>query len=98
MAYDYEWDEDKHVRNRRKHGVSFFEARELLESEAERDEFYDHHHSDHEDRFVTVGPVRRGLLAVFWTFRGRNRIRIISARFADTKEQARFHARFGRRP
>ena len=93
MTYSYEWDETKHVRNRRKHGVSFFEARELLESDTERVDYYDHHHSDHEDRFITVGPVRRGLLAVIWTFRGDDRIRIITARFARPYEEARFHER-----
>lgn len=91
----FEWDETKNASNLRKHGVSFFEARELLVSGVSWSESFDRAHSDREDRYITVGPVRRGLLVVVWTPRSDNTIRIITTRWADAREQARFYTERG---
>jgi uncharacterized protein len=53
----FEWDEDKAVKNLRKHGVSFDDAALALADEAgdiyHIDE-YDSSHSNDEDRFITT--------------------------------------------
>jgi DNA-binding transcriptional regulator YiaG len=54
------WDRAKDVANQRKHGVSFKEASELLVSGVEHLEIFDETHSDDEDRFISIGPIRRG--------------------------------------
>lgn len=98
MAYHrprFEWDEHKHEANLRKHGVSFFEAKELLGSGVAVDEHFDRDHSEFEDRYATIGPVRRGIITVIWTPRGEDRIRVISARPATTRERARYHRNRG---
>ena len=83
----FEWNPAKDAENRRKHGVSFAEACELLESEADHLEIYDEAHSEHEDRFISIGPIRRGIVLVVWTERTESTIRILSARWATSREQ-----------
>ena len=82
-----EWDTAKDLANQRKHDVSFDEAAELLESGREHLELFDADHSDEEDRFISIGVVRRGVVLVVWTERDDEVIRIISARWATNREQ-----------
>jgi uncharacterized DUF497 family protein len=88
---EVEWDESKNRVNQQKHGVSFEEARELLVSGVDHLEIFDAEHSALEDRFISIGPIRRGLVLVVWTERDEDTIRIISARWATKREQALFH-------
>lgn len=50
----FEWDEAKNQESRRKHGVSFEEARTVFYDE-NAIEFYDDEHSEWEDRFLLLG-------------------------------------------
>ena len=50
----FEWDEAKNRSNRRKHGISFEEARSAFLDENAR-AVPDPDHSDDEDRFVLLG-------------------------------------------
>lgn len=68
------------------HGVSFEEARELFTTDAPVLEIYDVAHSDTEDRFKSIGPIRRGLVLVVWTERADDLVRIISAWWAPKAE------------
>lgn len=43
-----------------------------------------------EERFILLGMVQERLLAVSYTMRGE-RVRIISARFAEPRERRRYH-------
>jgi uncharacterized protein len=93
----FEWDERKAAANRRKHGVSFEEARTV---------FFDDHalripdpdHSQDEDRFVLLGlSVRFRTLIVCHCHRQDDEvIRIISARPATRAERRQYEER--RRP
>src|SRR4051794_9646524 len=85
------WDGGKSLSNRRKHGVSFEEVKELFAS-GDYLEIFDESHSDSEDRFLTIGPVARGLVLVSWTERDDDVIRIISARWASPREMALFQS------
>ena len=86
-----EWDVAKNQSNQRNHGVSFEEASELFRSGVDYLEIYDHEHSVGEDRFIAIGPIRRGLILIVWTERDEEAIRIISARWATNHEQALYH-------
>ncbi len=93
------WDERKNATNRKKHDVGFEEAAVLLRSEGEHHlVLFDEEHSTEEDRFISIGPIRRGLVLVVWTERLDDEIRIISARWATTREAAmyRAHVRTGK--
>ena len=69
VAVKVRWDRAKNLANRKKHGISFQEASELFTSGREYLEIFDDAHSEDEDRFIAIGPIRRGLVLVVWTER-----------------------------
>jgi uncharacterized DUF497 family protein len=75
-------------RNIAEHGVSFQEAKSLFTSKIDFIEIYDAEHSDVEERFIAIGPIRRGLVLVAFTERSEDTVRIISARWANKAERA----------
>jgi uncharacterized DUF497 family protein len=87
------WDPAKNLANHQNHGVSFEEASDLFLSGADYLEIFDDEHSVAEDRFIAIGPIRRGVILVVWTERDEETIRIISARWATSRERLlyRFH-------
>ena len=87
MLPRFEWDDTKDRRNQRRHGLSFAEARQLFESDDRYLELFDTQHSDVEDRFIAVGPIDRGIVVVVYAEIDDDVIRIISARFAGTRER-----------
>jgi uncharacterized DUF497 family protein len=90
------WDEAKNRANQKKHGLSFQEARALLLSGVEHLEVFDEAHSEDEDRFISIGPIARGVILVMWTERDERTVRIVSARFAMKREVALFRAHMER--
>ena len=86
MTFRYEWDPQKSVVNRTKHGVAFEEAASAFEDPLAVT-FADPDHSVGEERLVTFGFSKsRRLLAIISTERGAA-LRIISARKATRKER-----------
>lgn len=86
------WDEAKNLANQRIHKVSFEDASALFLSGDDYLEIFDTEHSTTEDRFIAIGPIRRGLVLIVWTERDEGTIRIISARWAEDDEQALYHS------
>ncbi len=84
----FEWDPQKERQNVAKHGVTFKEAKALFTSKVDFLEIYDAEHSDVEERFIAIGPIRRGVVLVVFTERSEDTIRIISARWASKTERA----------
>jgi hypothetical protein len=82
------WDDAKNRANQRKHRVSFEEASVLFQSGSDYLEIFDAKNSATEDRFIAIGPIRRGLVLIVWTERDEDTIRIISARWAEDDEKA----------
>ncbi|HUR80121.1 MAG TPA: BrnT family toxin [Thermoanaerobaculia bacterium] len=87
-----EWDDAKDRANQRKHGIGFQESSELFESGVAYLEIFDDEHSVTEDRFIALGPLRRGMVLVIWTQRDDDTIRIVSARRATKREHAMYLA------
>ena len=87
MRVEVTWDPGKAASNRKKHGVTFEEAAELFTSGVDYLEIFDEAHSHDEDRFLAIGPIRRGLVLVVLTEQNEDTIRIISARWATTTER-----------
>ncbi|XOV90761.1 MAG: BrnT family toxin [Pseudomonadota bacterium] len=73
-----------------KHGLSFSEASDLFKNDSEYLEIFDATHSELEDRFLSIGEIRRGIAVVVFTERDGDTIRIIGARFATKAEQDRY--------
>ena len=65
----FEWDPGKNETNRAKHGLSFEEASELFNSDVDYLEIYDEEHSEQEDRFIAIRPIKRGVIVVAYTER-----------------------------
>ena len=84
----FEWDEHKNVANQKKHGVSFEEARSVFLDESAAEAF-DPDHSQREDRFILVGISNRlrVLVICYCYYQSRSKIRIISARKTNAKEE-----------
>ena len=84
---DFEWDRKKAVINFKKHGVDFADAAlTLLDDLAVTIPDPD----EGEERFITIGMDAMGrLLVVIWTWRGE-RLRLISARKATTRERKKY--------
>jgi len=85
---EYEWDPDKAATNLRKHGITFADAATVFSDAfalTAADDGAD------EERFVTLGMDAFGrLLVVVYTWRGEQRIRIISARKATRHERLHY--------
>jgi uncharacterized DUF497 family protein len=91
MELVFEWDERKNRANRRKHGVSFEEARSAFLDENAR-VVPDPEHSEEEDRFVLLGlSASLRILLVCHCYREEESlIHIIYARKADREEQRQY--------
>lgn len=89
----FEWDENKHRINVKKHKVTFHEATTIFSSSLSITENDDQHSQD-EQRYKTTGYSKKNrLLVVIHTERG-NVTRIISAREANKLEQEKYHEHF----
>ncbi len=88
---ELEWDPDKAQLNLVKHHVSFEVAARVF-LDRNRIETFDGREDYGEDRWKTVGLVEPALLAVVYTVRSEDDeiIRLISARKADSYEQAQY--------
>ena len=84
---NFEWDEAINKSNRRKHGVSFAEARQLFQSGVECLLIYDADHSEVEDRFIAIGPLARGVVLVVYTEPEEDVVRVLGARLATRRER-----------
>jgi len=94
MRYYFDWDPNKAKSNRKKHGISFEQASAIF-LDPRMIAVFDSEHSEHEDRWATIGIDRNGiLLVVVHTFQHLDadccRIRIISARKATRKESKQY--------
>ena len=91
MQIEFTWDQKKNEANRKKHGVSFEEAKTCFKDEFAK-VFFDAEHSSKEDRSILIGlsGILRTLVVVFTERQGIDAEhivnRIISARKATKKE------------
>lgn len=84
----FEWDENKNASNKRKHGLSFEEAKEVFD-DSDAILFDDPDHSIGEERFLIIGMIKsQKICIVSHCYKGAdNIIRIISAREAVKSEK-----------
>ena len=94
FQFEFEWDPVKARQNLKRHKIAFDRAATVfLDSQALSK--YDEEHSDGEERWITLGMDRTGvLLVVCHTYRKETaeaaRIRIISARKATRNEAKQY--------
>ncbi len=87
----FDWDQNKALFNKRKHGISFEEATTIFYDD-DALEFYDPDHWEDEDRFIMVGLSfkSRTLVVSHCVRESGSVIRIISARKATKREAQRY--------
>ena len=81
----YTWDPEKDTLNRRKHGLSLEEGIPALD-DPDRDSWIDDRFDYGEERAVTLGLGREGLLYVVTAVRQKDLTRLISVRRANDRE------------
>ena len=86
----FEWDDEKALSNRKKHGVDFKDAIRIFKGPV----FAWSEDRGPEDRWTAIG-IAQTELAVVFVERG-NICRIISARTASRKERTGYYANLGR--
>ncbi len=88
-SQDFEWDPVKNVKNLQKHKVGFEAARLMFSSLVivSKDSRRDYG----EDRFIAIGCLGSVVLSVAFTLRGRETVRLISARKANKYERYLYH-------
>ena len=88
----FQWDPAKAATNLKKHGVSFEEAQSVFYDDLAI-QFFDHEHSDKEDRFILLGlsSIANLLIVCHCERNDGEFVRIISARKA-TKSESKFYA------
>lgn len=94
MPLAFEWDHAKDVANQRKHGVAFKEASTVFGDPLAWFQSDDQHSQD-EERFLLLGRSSANrLLAVLFTDRGADLIRVISVRPATPRERRKYEEDF----
>jgi hypothetical protein len=89
----FDWDSKKESSNKRKHNISFSDAKEIF-----LDPFHlsisDDYHSQEEERWITIGStINNKIIVVCHTYRfmeNEEVIRIISARAATSREKRQY--------
>jgi len=87
---DFERDEHKDRANRRKHGVSFVEAREIFEGPVLT--WLDDRQDYGEERYLSIGALSQSAVIVVTHTHRNGKTRLISARRANRKERTLYHA------
>lgn len=89
MGLIFEWNAQKAKQNLNKHGIPFEEAATVFADPLSLT-IDDPQHSEHEERFVTIGKsFRKRVLIVIHTDRDHH-IRIISSRLATPRERKEY--------
>ena len=78
----FEWDEEKALKNAKKHRVSFEQAQQVFDDPRAVPFEDSEHSSPDETRYVMIGMSSIGLLCVSFTYRDEV-VRFISARRAE---------------
>ena len=87
----FQWDKRKASANKKKHGVSFEEARAVFFDEYAI-QYFDPDHASSKDRFILLGiSLKLRVVVVCHCFReNESVIRIFSARKADSQEESHY--------
>lgn len=86
----FEWVENKYKSNQEKHGIDFNDAKEVFSDEnrtLSEDKRFDYS----EERWITIGKMFKVIIVVVYTI--RDATRLISARYANTKERNSYNSK-----
>jgi uncharacterized DUF497 family protein len=84
----FEWDESKNALNIKKHKIDLADVPSIFNGPIVVD--YDDSKDYGEDRWIGIGLLRNTVIVVVFTERGRDTVRIISARKANRYEREKY--------
>jgi uncharacterized DUF497 family protein len=89
---NFEWDEQKRLSNIEKHGIDFIIATHVFDGRLRLD-FASPRAGEH--RVLSIAELNGTIVALAWTRRGADTIRIISARRARREEEEKYREIYG---
>jgi uncharacterized protein len=89
---NFEWDERKRQSNIEKHGLDFIRARHVFDGRPRHDV---ESPRGGERRILSIGELKGVIVAIAWTRRGDDTIRIISVRRARNEEERIYRQLYG---
>jgi uncharacterized protein len=89
---NFEWDEKKRHANIEKYGFDFLSAKHFFDGRPRRD--FDSPRRG-ERRVLSIGELNGVIVAVAWTQRGADIVRIISVRRARNEEEKKYRETYG---
>jgi len=87
----YEWDENKRIANIQKHGLDFADVHFVFEDK-NAITYLDDRNDYGEKRFIVIGKIEEQFVAYVCYTERKEKIRIISFRFASKKERSHYNA------
>ncbi|GHU16724.1 hypothetical protein FACS1894163_06600 [Spirochaetia bacterium] len=88
---DFIWNRKKAEENKAKHRISFEEASTIYSDPFRSLEYDEKNSTPDEERYNIIGVIEKILVVFVTTMERNDKIRIISARRATTKEQERYN-------
>jgi uncharacterized DUF497 family protein len=86
-----EWDEEKNLKNIKKHKISFVQAAHIFTDPLRKEDYDTGHSSFEEDRTIVIGLAENRVLYVSFTEPDPETIHIISARKANRHEMEDYY-------
>ncbi len=93
MTLEFEWDAEKEALNIQKHGIDFETAKFVSDDPFLLELFDEDHSTVFEKRYKAIGRAGNTLTVLTVIYTERQRIRIISARFATKREEKSYYDR-----
>ena len=90
----FEWDENKNKLNKKKHGISFEVAVRVFLDDRRIEKIDFAHSTVEEERLNIIGRVEHLIILFVVTAERSGKIRIISARRAEKKEEEEYYANY----
>lgn len=90
----FEWDENKNKLNKKKHGISFEVAVRVFLDDRRIEKIDFAHSTAEEERLNIIGRVEDLIILFVVTTERSGKIRIISARRAEKKEEDEYYANY----
>ena len=89
-----EWDIEKAKSNAEKHGLTFESAEQVFDDEFALEKYDDKNSTLDEARYITIGRIKSQIIVVVVHTSRNGKTRIISARYANSRERRFYYDQF----
>ena len=85
----FEWDEEKNILNKKKHGLSFEDVIQIFDDPLFYEQLDEFHSTDSEIRYIGMARLY-GFTVIVSCYTERERVRLFSARVATSIEEKKY--------